>query len=336
MTVSKAALTRFIALTAFTVFASHAALAADKAAAKAASTSAEGIQTVSDDASDQPAGVKAQSGTAVLETNRTTPATTSTASLPGEIKAASPRTVFGEYYAETYTAIDDVQKGQGTPRIDSYAGVKFDLGNSRAFSVRQNFDYTGAAANGVGNFHVQDIALNYADGKLATFAGDGSLTIIAREYLPTGENSRFLTGNKGAERVYLIAAKSYGKLDLDVLTLGQISNNTKDSYMGADGKEAQNRWGLGVIEFDAMYNITSKFSAGITLENDYLFFKPLAGNPDSQTDIVIEPIVQYAPIKGLAIQAALVNTIDTGHPDKAFALMRHDEMKAFLNLAASL
>lgn len=346
--INRAAATRFFALTAITVLAvSSANAATKKAAAKSAKAikpavatatttdeSAQGIEPVSMDSA--PAKPVAGSAATTLNTNSTVPATTSTASLPEAIKAASPRKVFGEFYTETYDSMDDFQKGVGTPQFDSYAGVKFDLGNSRSFSVRQNFDYTGAQEAGMGAFHIQDIALNYADGKLATFAGDGTITFIAREYLPTGENSRN-NGNMGAERLYLVGSKSYGKLDLSYVVMGTLSNNTRDSFMNpATGKETQNRWGYAVHEFDAFYNLSDKFAVGALVGNDYYFYRPLAGKADSKSTLYVQPTLQYAPVKGLTLQAAVYNEINIAHPARDFAFARSEDLSAYFNLAASL
>lgn len=292
---------------------------------------ADGIESASDRI---PA---AANGPAVLNMNSTVPAATSSSSLPAAIQAAAPRTVFGELYTETYTAYDDITSGKGSPQFDSFAGVKFDLGNSRSLSLRQNFDYTGLTDVKSNVFHIQDIAINYSDAKLATFMGDGSLTLIAREYLPTGENSRFMTGNVGAERVYLVAAKSFGKWDLDVLTMAQLSNNTKDSFMAADGSgEKQNRWGYATYEFDSMYNFNSKFAAGVTAYVEHKFFRPLAGKADSTADMGLQPILQFTPRKGLALQAALINEIEIAHPKQPIAPLRTEELQAYFNLSATL
>lgn len=312
-----------------------------KAAAKAAPAADDSnlvLTESSDDASaDQaarhPAG--GSNAAAVLNANSSTPVNKSSTSLPEAIQASAPRKVFGEFYTETYTNYNDISEGKGSPRFDSYAGVKYDFGNARSLSVRQNFDYTGLTDTRTNAFHIQDIAINYTDAKLATIMGDGSLTLIAREYLPTGENSRFLTGNMGAERLYLIAAKSYGKWDLDVLGMAQYTNNTKDSYF-KDGKEAQNRWGYATYEFDSLYNFNSKFAAGLSLEVEHLMFRHLAGSPDSTADAIIEPLIQFTPAKGIAIQAALVNQLEIEHPTQAQALGRAEELQAYFNLAATL
>jgi hypothetical protein len=335
------ALTAMAAQSGFAATASHKAKAKStvKSEVKLATAAADGIETASVEADEtsvdsrRPAG---GNGPSTLNSNSTVPAATSSASLPKEIQAASPRRVFGEFYTEAYTAYDDISNGKGSPRLDSFAGVKYDLGNARSFSVRQNFDYTGLSSTRTNAFHVQDIALNYADGKLATFATDGALTLIAREYLPTGENSRFLTGNVGAERLYLIAAKSFGKLDLDVLTMGQLSNNTKDSYKDATGAEKQNRWGYITYEGDAFYNISPKFAAGVSVYVEHLFFRELSGNPDSTADMGLEPVIQFAPVKGLTFQAAIINEVEIAHPAQAVGFARADEVKAYFNMNASL
>jgi|GEM_PF-3882783 len=344
MSVSKTLLlaASVIAMAATSNAATQKAASAKKSTTKAAKAVSDDSDLVLTDAADdnsadstaarRPVGGDAAS---TLNTNSSVPVNKSSTSLPEAIQAAAPRKVFGEFYTETYTDYNDFSAGKGSPRFDSYAGVKYDLGNARSLSVRQNFDYTGLTDTGSNAFHVQDIAINYTDAKLATIMGDGSLTLIAREYVPTGENSRFLTGNMGAERLYLIAAKSYGKWDLDVLGMAQYTNNTKDSYFKG-GKEAQNRWGYATYEFDSLYNFNSKFAAGLSLEVEHLMFRHLAGSPDSTADAIIEPLIQFTPAKGLALQAALVNQIEIEHPKQAHALGRAEELQAYFNLAATL
>ncbi len=333
--------TRLLAAAALSVFAVTSVHAAPSKPGKptvgksAEKTSADGIETVAADGDSAKSTVGGNS-TTTLNTNTTEPTSTSTASLPTAIENASPRTVFGELYTETYYQMTDLENGSGSPQLDSYAGLKFDLGNGRSASVRQNFDYKGiTATDGANNFHVQDIALNYADGKFATILGDGSLTFIARVYLPTGENSRFLTGNAGAERLYLVGSKSYGKMDLSYVVMGQYTNTTKDSFF-RNGAEVQNRYGYGVHEFDAFYNVTEKFAVGALVGQEFKFLRALGGSRTFNSDIYIQPTLQYSPIKGLTFQAALYNEINTDQPTQDFALARDNEVSAFFNMSASL
>ncbi len=327
------------ALIVFAVTTAHAApskaVGAKTGVQKTAATSANGIETVS--VEDTPAKTAAtMDATTTLNTNTTQPNSTSTASLPSAIENASPRTVFGEFYTQTYHKLTDLNSGTGSPKLDSYAGLKFDLGNARSLSLRQNFDYTGVTdASGANTFHIQDLAINYADGKLATILGDGSLTIVGRLYVPVGENSRN-NGNMGAERVVLIGSKSYGKMDLSYSVLGQYSNVTRDSFMGADGKEAANREGLVTHSFDAFYNISDKLAVGGSVGQEFLFFRSLGSSRRFNSDVYIEPTLQYSPVKGLTFQAALYNEINTDQPSQDFALARKDELSAFFNMSASL
>lgn len=301
-----------------------------------------GIQKTAADANSSADGQKGfSSATTTLNTSSTNPSevTTSTANLAEQIKAASPRTVFGELYAETYAGLPGLQNGTGSPQIDAYAGAKFDLGGGNSIAVRQAFDYKGFSATGEANeTHVQDLYVNYTIGKLATILGDGALTFISRTYLPTGENSRD-RGNLGAERLYLIGSKSFGKLDLAYVVLGQYTNWTRDNFTNARKAGSpleQNRWGYLAHELDVFYNITPMFAVGSLFGNENLYFRPQAGNPNEQSDFYIQPTVQMTIGKGLVIQASLYNEINIGHPTQDFAAMRNDELAGYLNLAASL
>lgn len=339
MTVTKiAALTRFTAAAAFTVLAVSSANAAEAAKADTASTSAEGIETVSDTNATDGTKMVAPATTS-LQLNTSVPASTSTASLPQEIQAASPRHIFGQFYTQTYEDLQGLKQARTSPVLDSFVAVKYDLGNDRSVAIRQNFDYRGAASAGSGDFHIQDIALNYADGKLATFANGATLTFIGRVYLPTGESSR-LSGDMGKERIYLIAAKSFGKFDLAYNFVTQLNNNTRDTYFRpkAGGlAETQNLNFFVLSEIDAMYNVSDKFAAGVAAGNQVEKNRVLAGKSDQANTIYLEPIVlQFSPVKGIALSAALIDNLEVQDPTAGIQLMRDDQLQAYFNFAYSL
>lgn len=298
------------------------------------------IEPVADTTAATSDGHRFQSGTETLNTNTVTPETTSTANLAKAIEAAAPRRWFGEFYSETYTSKTDFENGHGTPRLDSYAGVKYDFGNSRALSVRQNFDYTGALGSGAGDFHIQDLAINYTDGKLATFAGDGAIIFIGRLYLPTGENSRNITKREGAERAYFLAAKSFGKLDLTYVLMGQVANWTQDSYQSVDAKgvvtDNQNKWLAMVNEVDVFYNITPKVAVGFLVGDDYYRNRPVAGQYDVASDVYLQPTLQLTPFKDVVLQAAIYDNPNIYNPKVDFAFMRDEDLSVYFNLAATL
>ena len=340
--------TKTLALVALTVIAAHAAHAAPAktAAKKAKAQKAAAAQTAPADAADSNS---AASGTVaaetVMETNVPPSAqnpSTSTANLSKAIAEAKPRRVFGEFYTETNEDMADVKKGAGTPQLDSFAGVKYDFGNARSVSVRQNFSYMSAGlgtndTRGSGEFHIADIALNYTDGKLATIFGDGALIVIARQYLPTGENSRFLTHNAGQTRLYLIESKTIGKWDLSLVQALRYYETTQDSYFKA-GKEAQNTEGIATAEADAFYNLNSVVSLGMIAGYDSTRKRPLADSDLKADDFYVQPTLQVVPAKGVTAQLYLYNEIDTRNPKHDFAFMREDDnaLQVWANLALTL
>ena len=106
--------------------------AAAKQVSKTPAGAADGIEPVATSAAPSQ-----QSGESLMQTNVPPSTETSTADLAKSIKEANPRRVFGEFYTETSEDMTDVKKGQGTPALASFAGVKYDFGNARAVSVRQ-------------------------------------------------------------------------------------------------------------------------------------------------------------------------------------------------------
>ena len=331
-----------LATAALILIAGHSAQAASTTAKSSKSNtvaSPDGIETVSANAGDIS---PTQSATSAIETNTVTPTNTSTAGLAKAIEAASPRKVFGEFYAETKDGMADVRVGKGTPEIDSYGGIKYDLGNSRALSFRQNFSYlsagsTGLDTRGSGAVHLGDSVVNYTDGKVAKYLGDGSVIVIARAYLPTGESSRFVTHQAGKERLYVFLTKSYGKLDLTHTVLFQHFNWTQDSYIGPDGKEAQSPWLAGTYEFDAFYNFTPALSVGVAAGYDSALSRPLADKDVRDEDLYIQPTLQLIASKRVTTQLYLYNEINTRNPTNKFAFLRDDDkLQICANVAVSL
>ena len=344
-------LSRSLATAALILLAGHSAQAAStsakaansRASAKAASGSlADGIETVSVDTADS--GTPSQSATTSIENNALNPISTSTEGLAKKIQESSPRRVFGEFYTETNEATTDIEAGKGTPKFNSYAGVKYDLGNARAFSVRQGFSYDSAGGGGtdtrsLGGLHINDTMLNYTDGKLASILGDGSVILIGRVYLPTGETSRFVTHQQGKERLYLIETKSFGKVDLTLVQLGKAFNWTQDQYF-AGGKTKSSPTAALTGEFDAFYNFTPVVSVGAIAGYDHGWFRP--GGYDTQTaDVYIQPTVQVIPSKGVTAQVYLYNQVEIRNPTNKFAFMRddggdNDELSVWANLSLAL
>jgi hypothetical protein len=330
-------LSRSLAAIALTLLAVQAVNAAEsKAKAKQSSTSADGIEQVSatDEAGD---ASPTQSATTAIETNTVSPVNTSTAGLAKAIQDAAPRKWFGEFYTETSENVTDTEHLRGTPKLSSYGGVKYDFGNARSMSVRQNFHYDSTDERGFGNFHVDDLAINYADGKLATFANDGTVILIGRIYLPTGETSRYISHQDGKARLYLFETKSFGKLDLTLVQLGQYFNWTQDSYF-AGGEDNQSAVLAGTGEFDAFYNFTPAVSVGIAAGADAALLRPLAGHSNRSDDVYIQPTLQIIPMKKVTAQIYLYNEIDTREPKHSFALLRDDDNKLqyWANIAVSL
>lgn len=330
---------RGLALAALTFVAVQGAHAQNVSKAKAtqASGSSDGIESVAADG----AGSPNQSATTAIITNTTDPVTTSTAGLAEAISAAEPRRFFGEFYTETNEDMTDIEKGAGTPNFDTYFGVKYDFGNARAFSVRQNFNYASASGGGFGDFHIQDLALNYVDGKLGKFMNDGSIIMIARAYLPTGEKSRFITHQAGKERLYLFEAKSFGKWDLTLVQLGQLFNSTQTYYLDGKGRAQLTPISQVTAEFDAFYNVNSVLSFGAIAGIDHGWFNSYSNKDTQAADFYIQPTIQVIPTKGLTAQVYLYNQVDIRNPVHDFALLRddggdNDALQIWANLAASL
>lgn len=300
---------------------------AKPAAAEPVVTPEGGTQTA-----DKPA---TKSGAATLNTNTTTPLTTSSASLPGAVKAAQPRKVFGELYSETYIPMADFERGHGRAVLNTYGGVKFDLGNTNSLSLRQNFDFVSTAAENGGNFKIQDTVVNFTRGKLAEFKDGTTLTLIARAYAPTGENSR-AAGTLAQERLYLIASKSLKKFDFTYVLLARAFQQGRDFNVNAKGEAVQTGRGSLTNELDIFYNINSKLAFGMIFGMDNVARNRAPGKSTSADDMYIQPTIQVAPIKGLTLQALLYNEMNIRNPSQEHRLFRGSETQVAFNVAAQL
>ncbi|RYZ65138.1 MAG: hypothetical protein EOP05_21045 [Proteobacteria bacterium] len=276
-----------------------------------------------------------KSATSTLNTNTTTPITSSTASLPGAVKAAQPRSVFAELYSETYMPMADFERGRGRAVLNSYGGVKFDLGNTNSLSLRQNFDFISTASDNGGNFKIQDTVVNFTRGKLAEFKDGTTLTLIARAYAPTGENSR-ASGQIAQERLYLIASKSLRKFDFTYVIMGRAYQQARDYNVAEDGKITQTGRASLTNELDIFYNINSKLAFGLIVGMDNVARNRAPGQSTSVDDAYFQPTIQIAPVKGLTLQALLYNEWNIRNPSQEQRLFRGNETQVAFNVAAQL
>lgn len=265
-------------------------------------------------------------------------AATSSASFNQAVKDAQPRKFFLELYSESVVQKADLDNGVGgNPSFINSVGVKYDLGDAKAIYVRQFFDYNSpSGANGQSLFHVEPTQLQYLDAKLMTFGKDGTVTGIARVYLPTDETSRNAK-NMGSARGYLIASKPVGKVDLSYIVMAQYYNQTQNTYVDPTNGLTANRWYRFNQEADAFYNFTSKFSAGVMTGTDSIRYRPIvADNPNWTEKFYIEPALQYAPVKGAFIQFYVDQHWNLWNPSTQFALGRDTDMFWDLNVVLTL
>ena len=229
----------------------------------------------------------------------------------------------------------DFERGRGKAVLNSYGGLRYDLGNTNAISLRQNFDFISTSASGGGNFKIQDTVINFTRGKLAEFKDGTTLTLIGRAYLPTGENSRNI-GQQGQERLYLIASKSLGKFDLSYIIMGRIFQQSRSYNTNDKGEFVQTARASLTNEFDAFYNITQKVAVGMIVGMDNVARNRAPGKSTSVDDVYVQPTIQVAPLKGLTLQALLYNELNIRNPSQEHRLFRGSETQVAFNVAAQL
>ncbi len=245
--------------------------------------------------------------------------------------------------SRTAAANNDLNTVGKTPTQINFVGASYALTESRTLNLRQEFAYTfGGRKNGLeerGQAKLRDTFIGLNDTNLASFAGDGSLTGIARVYLPTGEESRFLTGRQGMLLGWLIANKPVGKWEFDAHFVAVYFNQSKDSYIDSNKPGVVN----ANIDYElnpfvgATYNIHPKLAVYHQVGTDNYWKRPIPGAGMQQIQTLDnETGFTYKPVAEVSINAALINSTNIWDNPKEFQMYRDEDSIYRLILKATM
>lgn len=203
----------------------------------------------------------------------------------------------------------------------------FNLTESRSISVRQEFQYTfEVAASPTANRGVMnDAFIGYTDSKLLALPGDWNLGLTYRQYLPDGEQSRFVTKRMGMEYLWATVDKSIGKFDLTYHLIPYIANNTQDYYL-VDGAPKAN-FDYEIDQFmEVDYNITPKLQFNQYVGSYNIWNRPTpAAGVTRINQIYLESGFTFKPVKQVTLSASVENDA-TMRSDNDFKLLKDTEL----------
>lgn len=281
-------------------------------------------------AAEQVVAMAPQSATAIPAVQ----AGTSTVKAEEVKKDLVDRKIKGDFATQSVVSHTSVADDKGSVGSDLVMGVSYSLGEGKSIGVRQLFKHKMPLPGEVdptknaASLNLEDTYLHGSIGKIASFAGDGALSIKGRLYLPTGESSRMTHKRQGAVRMYLIADKPMGKVDLSYVFMPQYNNHTQDRL---DGDALMN---ASLVQYiDVAYNFSDK----LTLSQSVGTTSQWAYNIGQKAEeFNLATTLRFAPIPQFAISTSLWNDINIYDSKEAFSLGRPKEVSYVLSLEASI
>lgn len=253
----------------------------------------------------------AQSSTATLET--APPAQT-----PGESSANLSTTVkapkkFGLAYSirhdATATTVTQDRDADvlGVHRVTP----SYSLSDTKKIRARQEVQYiysmSKKAGREDGRAVMSDTWVGYLDTKFVSLPYDWNLSLEYRQYLPTGEKSRFITKKLGMELLYLIADKSIGKFEISAHLIPYYHNNTQDFYLDNGKPKANEDYSLE--DWVTLgYNITPKIQISHSVGTYNYWKRPIPKSGIKKDTILYnETGIEFKPIKEVSAILSVEN-----------------------------
>jgi hypothetical protein len=269
----------------------------------------------------------------------TVPAASSSTNLPAASDAAKKRFVKGEFSTYTTLGVSAYKDKSAAPESDNFIGLKLNVGEAQNVNLRQGFLYNYAFEDQPAKATVKDFMVGYTNANIAKFGKDdaGSVTGIFRVYLPTGESSRFVTKTAGSLYTWWITSYSLGKVDLSAHFIGSWYNQTQDSYLDSKGNAKANNdlYYLPFVNMD--WNISDKITFSQSFGSENMIYRPLPGKGvaglhtyTAMTTMTVQPV------SGVTVMFGVSNDINLEKQERAFQVMRDDELTYVLQLTASI
>ena len=243
------------------------------------------------------------------------------------------------FYSRTDVKRALIADSTGSPTSFNFVGAGYNLSDTKSLIVRQEFNYDYPKLGAAGKPKTRDLYFGFNNTTLATFMGDGSVSSSSRVYLPTGEDSRYLTKQNGQIVEWLTASKPLGRFNLDVHLIGTYANQTQDSYVDTTSDKPKTTATLDyeVEQFSILtYNFSDRFAVYQVLGLDSLVMRPLPGDRALRSHFTeSETGGTFKPNKTLSLTVSYFNYAPTNNADGGFALYRDsDSIYRFTVVAA--
>ena len=246
------------------------------------------------------------------------------------------------FYTRTDVKKSLISDSTGSPTSFNFVGTGYNLTESKSIIVRQEFNYDFPKLGVSGKGKLKDIFVGFNNTALASFAGDGTVSSSSRIYLPTGEDSRFVTKTNGQLVEWLTASKPLGKFDLGIHLIGSYLNQTQDYYDVPDAKTGTMKptanLDFEVEQFTMLtYNFNEKFAVYQLAGLDSTWLKPLPGARALRAHFIeTETGVMFKPTKVLTTALSFFNYAPTNNAEGGFAMYRDADSIYRFTLTAAI
>jgi hypothetical protein len=237
----------------------------------------------------------------------------------------------------SYTSVKkgSINDGEADAGGLNRVSLSYHLTETKILGAREDFGMTWAKTGRANEGHVTDPFVSYTDTKIGVLPGAWAVTASYRQYLPLGEQTRFVTKANGSEYLALIADKSIGKFDLEGVMIGQYFNNTKDFTQNSKGEYAGTTDYLLEPLAELVYNISPKLAI---IHDSAIIATGMRSTPDASvaTRASIwynETYVSIQPNKMIKVMASIEDDA-TIQGNNAVSLYKDAEM--FYNLYLQL
>lgn len=254
----------------------------------------------------------------------------STSSLQSVATPEAKRTLSFKFYTRNDLSAASVKDSNPDASEAFRVSGTYSLSDAKSIGYVQQFSYQFAkAAGGDGpargsGSHVDDGWLNYTDGKIGSLPGDWNLALNLRLYLPIGETSRFVTKRLAQEMAWVMADKSFGKLDLSYSIVGIHQTHTQD-YSIRGGQMVANQ----DLEFDQSvsmeYHLLPYLSLIESIGTEHRWTRSIPGKAGERTNFFMnEAGISAKPVKNIQVQGT-ISTETRLEANKTLEVYRTDE-----------
>lgn len=313
----------------------------DQAASAGTAPKKAGEQTKSDDSGDATSSGSSSSAVELskaVEQPGAAIVNTTSASLSQALDKVPARKIKFTLNTRQEFNRNDVNDDKTTSTAWSFVALGYALTPTKQVQVRQEFLYTRPKTGEDGKHVVRDLFIGFNDTNFAKFWGDGSVTSISRLYLPTGEESRYVTKQQGQLLQWFIANKPFGKFEFDYHLLGVYFNQSQNTYMHPTKKVITANFDYDIETWlSAKYNITSWLSVFQTAGMDSIWRRPMDGPGVQRMQAMeMETGVTILPNKNITVIASLYNYANIFDSPNPFSIYRDDETIYRLILSATM